>query len=84
MVVLSFKQGLDVPACGMMVALNMVTTDDMKMTVRTSASWPVHALSTLPGKLSGSAAIHGLSLRKVVLTSAVVRQYLVVGRSGAV
>ena len=46
----------------------------LKMSVRTSASWSAHPLSTLLGMLSGPAALCWLTLCRIFLTSALVRR----------
>ena len=46
----------------------------LKMSVRTSASWSAHPLSTLPGMLNGPAALCWLTLCRIFLTSALVRR----------
>ena len=45
----------------------------LKMSVRTSANWSAHPLSILPGMLSGPAALCGLTLCRIFLSSALVR-----------
>lgn len=54
----------------------------LKMSVKTPASCSAHSLSTLPGMLSGPADFCGLTLRRDLLASAVVRQSakVVIGR----
>lgn len=48
--------------------------DVLKMSVRIPTSWSAHSLSIRPGILSGPAALHVLSLDRVLFTSAVDRQ----------
>lgn len=48
--------------------------DVLKMSVRTPASWLVQSLSKWAGMLLGPAAVCGLNLERVLLTSAVERQ----------
>ncbi len=51
----------------------------LKISVRTSVSCSAQSFSTRPGMLSGPAALQGLILDRVFLTSA---ERLVVGRCG--
>ena len=60
---------MDFFGTGMMVVVlkhvgtTAVLREMLKMSVRTSASWSAHSLSTLPGILSGPGAFFGGSLR---------------------
>ncbi len=56
------------------VGMTAWLSEVLKISVRTSVSCSAQSFSTRPGMLSGSAALHGLILDRVFLTSAGDRQ----------
>ncbi len=65
------------------VGMTAWLSEVLKISVRTSVSCSAQSFSTRPGILSGPAALRGLILDRVFLTSAGDRQKcLVVGRCG--